>query len=324
MFSSYSTTSFVNITTALSVLGGFTALQLSYRFLRHVYIYFIRSSSIQRYRFPDRWALLTGATGDMGSGFAEELCSQGFNVLLHGRNEKKLLKLQDELFRKHPLAKTDIVVFDAQKIDEIDSFVETLKKWHINVLVNNAGGVSPELIGLPSFKLLHEYSDTTVDNVIDLNLRFTLHLTRLLLPRLYEEEPSLIINISSSSTAGFPYIIPYSASKAFLNAVTNGLKSEAMCQGRDLEVMATAIANVRSGQNFKEVSFDTPTPRAVAQSTIARVGSGETIIAAYWAHALQAWVIDNLVPQTVLRKILGNTLEGLKRDEAVRYKDGLK
>jgi FlaA1/EpsC-like NDP-sugar epimerase len=45
----------------------------------------------------DPWATVTGGRDGIGRGYVEELLSRDFNVIVHGRSEEKLAKLQAEL-----------------------------------------------------------------------------------------------------------------------------------------------------------------------------------------------------------------------------------
>ena len=48
-------------------------------------------------RLKNRVAIITGATGDIGRSTAKKFLSEGAKVMLAGRSEEKLMKLQDEL-----------------------------------------------------------------------------------------------------------------------------------------------------------------------------------------------------------------------------------
>jgi short-subunit dehydrogenase len=47
--------------------------------------------------FEDRWAIVTGADGPMGRGYARELASRAFNVVVVGHDEDTLSELTREL-----------------------------------------------------------------------------------------------------------------------------------------------------------------------------------------------------------------------------------
>jgi 17beta-estradiol 17-dehydrogenase / very-long-chain 3-oxoacyl-CoA reductase len=127
----------------LSIIGLLTALYLLTRLAFHAHTY-LRRSSLPHYLHPSTptWALITGATDGIGLGFAQELCQRGFNVILHGRNPKKLQDAQAQLVREYPLAKTKTVVFDASH--PADGLEQRVREWigdtELSVLINNVGG----------------------------------------------------------------------------------------------------------------------------------------------------------------------------------------
>ena len=90
---------------------------------------------------PAPYALVTGATDGIGKATASELYLRGFNLILHGRNERKLQSVREEL-QTLRAAKKDIRfwVVDANRHD-ID-FEEAVKQWDgldITLVVHNVG-----------------------------------------------------------------------------------------------------------------------------------------------------------------------------------------
>ncbi len=74
---------------------------------------FVRPSRLHRYNHSSPWALVTGASDGIGLGFIQELLARDFDVLLHGRNETKLRRIQGELSNQYPKRSVDIVIADA-------------------------------------------------------------------------------------------------------------------------------------------------------------------------------------------------------------------
>jgi 17beta-estradiol 17-dehydrogenase / very-long-chain 3-oxoacyl-CoA reductase len=93
---------YTTLESLIAVLGGFTALRLLYSLISFIYISF-RPSSLSRYNHSNAYALITGSSDGIGFGFAHELLlSRGFNVILHGRNEKKLAGIKSDLIKQYP------------------------------------------------------------------------------------------------------------------------------------------------------------------------------------------------------------------------------
>jgi 17beta-estradiol 17-dehydrogenase / very-long-chain 3-oxoacyl-CoA reductase len=325
----------MDLKTYFSYVGAATLLTLGYRLVRHVYTYALRPSSLQRYR-PQQpgsvnnedlsWALITGASDGIGRGFAEELCSRGFNVILHGRNATKLASVKAALNSEFPASKVMIVTFDVTSSPgvtaaSIDKFINSqLKNLRINILINNVGGMSLNFLGgRPLYRPLQDYSFDAVESVIDINVRFMVHLTRALLPTLEHDAPSLVINVSSAAAAGLACLIPYSGSKGFVESFTRGLKCEMTLLGADVDVMGIVVGNVQSGGNAIERNFFTPSSRAMAKAALDRVGCGKAIITAYWPHRLQTLSFD-ILPENTMRGFLNDTMRDLRKSEAANQK----
>lgn len=77
---------------AATVVGAITLIKLVYDASFILWLYFLRPSQLHKYRDSElsSWALVTGASDGIGLELARELLAQGFNVLVHGRNETKL------------------------------------------------------------------------------------------------------------------------------------------------------------------------------------------------------------------------------------------
>jgi NAD(P)-dependent dehydrogenase (short-subunit alcohol dehydrogenase family) len=59
------------------------------------------------------WALVIGSTSGVGLALASELCSRGFNVILHGRNQAKLEGVRSKLLTEFSSRQIEIVLLDA-------------------------------------------------------------------------------------------------------------------------------------------------------------------------------------------------------------------
>jgi NADP-dependent 3-hydroxy acid dehydrogenase YdfG len=154
-------------------------------------------------------ALVTGASTGMGAAIAERLAKRGLQVHAFARNEERLQELADRTGAiPHAVDLTDTAALTAA--------VEGLK---IDVLVNCAGVSRPGNI--------LDSSGDDIDELVDVNLRSLLQLTRLVLPGMVERDKGHIVNISSiAGVYNFYGHTVYHATKAAVHQVSRQLRND--------------------------------------------------------------------------------------------------
>lgn len=292
------------------------------------YTHFLRSTSIRRYnhtsdgRPGSSWAIVTGASDGIGKGFAEELCLHGFNVVLHGRNETKLKALQQEFKKQWPDRETKILVLDAGKEasneTKLHSAAEELEDLNLRVLINHVGGSA----GLrPMYVPLHETTADRTTLFMDLNARFPTEITRVLLPILINNSPSLILNMGSlAAEVPSPYVSVYSGTKAYNKSWARSLGYELKAEGHDIEVKLIETGQVSTANEPRETNLVIPDARTFAKHALAKVGDGKREVYGYWPQEVQHRVLD-LLPAWVLERTVLRILKGLKEKEEREAKD---
>lgn len=190
--------------------------------------------------------LITGATSGIGEGCAHKFASEGFNLILNGRNEARLNELKKELEAKYQIEVLPLV-FDVRHRESIIEALKSLNgNWvNIDVLINNAGlvfGVDKEYEGD-----LDEW-----DVMIDTNIRGLLAVTRLVTPGMVKRGKGHIINIGSiAGEAAYPGGSVYCATKAAVKSLSDGLRI-------DLVDTPLRVTNIKPGMvqtNFSVVRF---------------------------------------------------------------------
>jgi 3-oxoacyl-[acyl-carrier protein] reductase len=115
---------------------------------------------------------------------------------------------------------------DLSSSTDAKSFVAAVvDRWgHIDVLVNNAGVARDGILAM--------VPDDDVDTVIDLNLKGTIYVTRLVSRRMLARGSGHIVNISSIvGRSGYRGLAVYSATKAALDGFTRALARELGSRG---------------------------------------------------------------------------------------------
>lgn len=155
-------------------------------------------------------AIVTGATGGIGSGCAAKLAESGMAVLATGRNEDRLARFAETVGDPERVATAAVDLVDDDAPNRIVD--AALSRWgRVDFLVNAAGIGSPQP--------LHEADDESLDLFLGLMLRAPFRLVRELLPHL--QPGSGIVNITSTfAVVGGMRGGAYSAAKGGLAAMT--------------------------------------------------------------------------------------------------------
>ncbi|WP_394341790.1 SDR family NAD(P)-dependent oxidoreductase [Nonlabens xiamenensis] len=168
-----------------------------------------------------RVAIVTGATGGIGFETAKRLGTEGFIVVLNGRNDEEGAKRVQEL--KELGIDCAYAGFDVTDESLVTQHIERIGKQYgrIDVLVNNAGG----LVGRSRFE---EMTTEFYKSVMALNLDSVFFTSRAAIPFLKKGTHPTIINYTSNAgwTAGGPGAGIYGTSKAAVHAMTRALAKD--------------------------------------------------------------------------------------------------
>lgn len=159
----------------------------------------------------EKVAIITGASRGIGRACVEKFAKQGIRVIA---NYNKSKDMAEELKKELAQNGIDIDIFkaDITKKAEIKQMIEfALSKYEkIDILVNNAG--------ISQIKLFTDLTDEDIDNMLDINLKSVIHITKEVLPNMVRNKSGSIINISSVwGITGASCEAVYSAAKARSN-----------------------------------------------------------------------------------------------------------
>jgi NAD(P)-dependent dehydrogenase (short-subunit alcohol dehydrogenase family) len=176
-------------------------------------------------------AIVTGATGGIGSGCAVKLAGMGMAVLAAGRNEAKLTELARSMADPARVATVAVDLTDDAAPKTITD--AAIDRWgRVDFLVNNAGIGSPRPV--------HETDDESLDQFIDLMLRAPFRLIREVLPHM--SPGSAIVNITSTfAVVGGLRGGAYSAAKGGLTALTTHIACQYGAQGIRCNAVAPGV-----------------------------------------------------------------------------------
>jgi 3-oxoacyl-[acyl-carrier protein] reductase len=169
----------------------------------------------------DKNALVTGATGGIGSAIARALHGQGASVAISGTKADKLEALASELGER-----VYVLPCDLRDRPAVVQLADTAEKTlgQVDILVNNAG--------ITHDNLFMRMKDEEWDDVIAVNLSSVFVLTRGILRGMMRRRAGRIVNIASiSGVFGNPGQGNYAASKAGLVGMTKSLAREVASRG---------------------------------------------------------------------------------------------
>lgn len=182
---------------------------------------------------------ITGASSGIGAAIAMYLAERGFQVWGTTRNLSKVKNLPEELQKSVRFIAMDVTSDESVQCGVAEYFRQA---GGIDVLINNAGyGVLGPI---------EEFPMERTREIFETNYFGTLRVTQAILPRMREQRQGLILNLSS---LGAKFVIPfqthYSATKAAIEALTEGLRQEVRPFG--IKVVAIEPGDIKT--NFNDV-----------------------------------------------------------------------
>jgi len=220
-------------------------------------------------------ALVTGASGGIGSAIARALARQGARLAVSGSNAEKLRAFRDELDEHTPqhLQEVDHVAItcDLSKPDSVEKLVPAAvdSLGQLDILVNNAG--------ITRDNLIMRMKDEDWDAVLRINLEGAFRLMRAAAKPMMKARFGRIITVTSVVGAtGNPGQANYAAAKGGLTAMSKSLGQE--LASRNITVNCIAPGFIRTAMT--DVLPDAQKEALNARIPMGRMGEGEDIAAA--------------------------------------------
>ena len=163
--------------------------------------------------------VLTGATRGLGLAMTRFFASQGHTIHGCGRDAAAVAALQKEFPGPHNFTALDVSNDEAVK----NWAREVLKNGPPDLLLNNAAVIAPNS---PLWKL----PASSVDSVIDINIKGTIHTIRHFLPAMIAWDSGVVVNFSSGwGRSTSPEVATYCATKYAIEGLTAALAQELPC-----------------------------------------------------------------------------------------------
>jgi len=211
-------------------------------------------------------ALVTGASGGIGSAIARALAGQGARVALSGTREEALRRVQGEIGGDSVILPANLS--DAASVDAlVPQAVEALGK--LDILINNAG--------VTRDNLAMRMKDEEWSEVIRVNLEAAFRLSRAALKPMMRAKHGRIISITSVVGAmGNPGQANYAASKAGLVGMSKALAQEVA--SRNITVNCIAPGFIASAMT--DALPDAQKEALLGRIPAGKLGEGNDIAAA--------------------------------------------
>ena len=171
-------------------------------------------------------AVITGGNSGMGLATAKLFAREGAKVVITGRDQATLDTAAQSIGHGAGAIRSDI-----STMSDIESLREYVERTHgrVDIIFANAGGARPNMFEYMS----EEEFDFTIVNTF----KGTYFTVQKLLP-LMRSGGSIILNTSTLSRQGRPYVSVYSAGKAAIRSLARSLAAELTGKGIRVNAMA--------------------------------------------------------------------------------------
>jgi len=179
--------------------------------------------------FRDRygaWALVAGASEGLGAEFAGQLAQRGLNLVLVARRAGPLEALAASLRGAHGV-EVRTLARDLSKADDLRAITEGTEALDVGLVVCNAA--------LAPIGAFLERTEAEHQALLDVNCRAAMVFARRFGPKLVQRGRGGLVFLSSlASLQGTALTVHYSASKAYLRVLAEGLWEELRPSGVDV------------------------------------------------------------------------------------------
>lgn len=225
-------------------------------------------------------ALVTGASSGIGQAFAEVLVAKGLDLVIVARRQDRLAELAARLEQAHGV-KVRICAADLAQSDAARVMLDATADLDVGLVVSNAGfGLKGE----------HAANDpVAMTDMLMVNCNVPMQLAHGFIPRLRARGKGGIIFTSSiEGLMGCPYSTAYSASKALVIALGEGLWGELQGEGIDVLTLCPGAteseAAEKQGIDMSQLQ-NVMTAEEVARATLDNIANGPTFFSSEYYKA---------------------------------------
>ena len=231
-----------------------------------------------------RVVIITGGSRGLGAGLVNSYLESGDLVATCARS----ITPEVEAWQRDHADQFLFQTADLSKSVDCEAFVTaTVDRWgRIDVLVNNAGVARDGILGMTS--------DDDIDTVVDLNLKGTLYMSRLVSRRMLTRRSGSIVNISSIvGRSGYRGLAVYSATKAAQEGLTRALARELGSRGIRVNAIAPGYLRTEMSHGLDEAQLN----QIVRRTPAGRLGEPADIALAcqFLTHPDNTWLTGQVL-----------------------------
>jgi len=257
------------------------------------------------------WAVITGATDGIGLEYAKQLAQIGYNLVIISRSEDKLKATQKSIKDKYK-KEVRIIAVDFSRTDIYDKIRKEFNSLEvIDVLVNNVG----VLYKCPEF--FTEIGSDFNESYLNININSYVKLIEIVLPKMVKQNRGIIINISSQAAiVETPLMTTYSATKAFVNFLSEGIGTEYESKGVTVQTVMPSLTRTNMLMDGMDSSFFVVSAKDFVSSALKTVGI-ESTTCGHWKHKLSAFIIvflSKIIGRKAMIKIIFNEMKKNKNE----------
>lgn len=248
------------------------------------------------------WAVITGASDGIGRAIAHRAAGDGLNVVLAARSAGKLEELAAELSRAHGV-QTRVVPVDFSQPNGAPTLLDAIGDLDVGlaVLAAGFGTIGP----------LAEASTTDELEMIAVNVTAVAQLAQAFAQQMIGRgSGGMVLFGSVLGWQGVPGQANYSATKAYVQALAEGLHGELKPQGVDVLCVAPGPVHTgfatRAGMDLASAT----TPDVVAKATWAALGKRVTVVPGLQAKVMTGGL--KTLPRYVRSLILGRVMATMR------------
>lgn len=138
-------------------------------------------------RLDGKTICITGSTGDLAKIFTEKLASLGANFVFANRNKQKSEMQKQELIKKYPNIKIQILNLDLFDMNSVKVFICKLKQIKIDILILNSA----------VYNIPRKTSSAGFDNIFQINFVSQYYIVKQMMPSLRKIKDSKVVLIGS-------------------------------------------------------------------------------------------------------------------------------